>query len=94
MIIFNFVFSKKHKIRFMKALILTPEQTLFDGDAHLVQLPGLTGSFEILDNHAPIIAALTAGKIRVVTKQGEELSFDINSGFVEARENTVNILVE
>jgi F-type H+-transporting ATPase subunit epsilon len=78
----------------MKTLILTPEQTLFDGEAHLVQLPGLNGSFEILDNHAPIIAALGQGKVRVVTKDGEEKHFEIKSGFVEAKQNKVNILVE
>ncbi len=78
----------------MKTIIITPEQTLFDGDAHLVQLPGLTGSFEILNDHAPIIAALTEGEVRVVTKSGEELKFDVKSGFVEAKDNVVNILVE
>ncbi len=78
----------------MKAVVLTPEKTLFDGEAHLLQLPGLSGSFEILDNHAPIIAALTQGKLRIVTKKGEEMIFDIKSGFVEAKNNQVNVLVE
>ena len=78
----------------MKATILTPEKTLFDGNAHLVQLPGLTGSFEILDNHAPIIAALAQGEVRVVTDEGEEMKFEIKSGFVEAKDNQVNVLVE
>ena len=77
----------------MKATIISPEQTLFDGEIHLIQVPGTKGSFEVLQNHAPLISTLDKGKIRIVTKEGEELHFDINSGFIEVKDNQVNVLV-
>ena len=45
--------------------ILTPEQSLFSGTADRVQLPGINGKFEVLDNHAPMIATIKEGKIKV-----------------------------
>ncbi len=77
----------------MKATIISPEETLFEGDIHLIQVPGTKGSFEVLENHAPIISTLDKGQIRVVTKDGQELNFDIESGFIEVNDNTVNVLV-
>ena len=77
----------------MKATIISPEKTLFDGDIHLIQVPGTKGSFEVLENHAPIISTLDKGQIRVITKEGEELYFDIESGFIEVKDNIVNVLI-
>ncbi len=77
----------------MKATIISPEQTLFDGEIHLIQVPGTKGSFEVLENHAPIISTLDKGQIRIVTKQGQEMHFDIESGFIEVKDNTVNVLI-
>ncbi len=45
--------------------IITPESKVFSGEANAVQLPGLDGSFQVLNNHAPIISALTAGTVKV-----------------------------
>lgn len=50
--------------------ILTPEKDIFTGEASLVQLPGVDGLFAILDKHAPMIAALKQGTVRVETPGG------------------------
>jgi F-type H+-transporting ATPase subunit epsilon len=39
----------------MQLEIMTPEETLFEGEVESVQLPGSNGSFEILKRHAPLI---------------------------------------
>ncbi|MEY4603652.1 MAG: hypothetical protein RIT43_944 [Bacteroidota bacterium] len=49
----------------MRLEIITPEQEIFKGDADAVQLPGLDGSFQVLNGHAPIISGLTAGMVKV-----------------------------
>ena len=41
----------------MKIEILTPEKKLFSGDAYGIQLPGISGSFEVLEKHAPMVSA-------------------------------------
>lgn len=76
----------------MKLEIITPEKRLFDGKVKLVQVPGTKGSFEILKNHAPVISTLTQGKIKVVTAADKQEFFEINSGIVEVKANTITIL--
>lgn len=44
--------------------IITPETKIFAGEAESVQLPGLDGSFQVLNNHAPIISGLTSGTVK------------------------------
>lgn len=74
--------------------IITPEKMLFEGDIQLVKLPGTLGSFEMMENHAPIISTLIKGKIKVKEKNGTILYFEINGGVVEGSNNQVNVLVE
>lgn len=45
--------------------IITPEKQIFQGEVDAVQLPGTDGLFQILKNHAPIIATLKEGKVKV-----------------------------
>ena len=44
----------------MELEILTPERKLFSGKVYGVQLPGIDGSFEVLEKHAPLVSALMA----------------------------------
>jgi F-type H+-transporting ATPase subunit epsilon len=75
--------------------ILTPEKKLFSGDVFGVQMPGISGSFEVLDKHAPLVSALKAGRIKVLRdKQTASAFYDIQSGFVEVLHNKVTVLVE
>jgi len=75
--------------------ILTPEKKLFSGEVYGVQMPGISGSFEVLDKHAPLVSALKAGRVKVLRdKQNHTSSFDIKGGFVEVLNNKVTVLVE
>ncbi|GAB4328062.1 MAG: hypothetical protein Kow00127_20740 [Bacteroidales bacterium] len=78
----------------MKVDIISPDQTIFQGEADLVQLPGKDGSFEILNNHAPLIAVLREGKVKVATTGSQPQFFDIKGGVVEVLKNRVLILAE
>ena len=73
--------------------IISPEKILFEGGASLVKVPGVSGEFEILDNHAPIISALQSGTVEVESN-GERNSFSIMGGFVEVHKNMVDLCVE
>ena len=77
----------------MNLEIITPDTTIYNGEAELVQLPGIDGSFEILNNHAPLISALKQGKIKI-KKAGKEEFFDVNGGVIEVLKNKVLILAE
>jgi F-type H+-transporting ATPase subunit epsilon len=79
----------------MNLEILTPEKKLFSGDVYGVQLPGITGLFEVLSKHAPLVSALKAGRLKVLKDKNNHLSFfDIQGGFVEVINNKVTVLVE
>jgi F-type H+-transporting ATPase subunit epsilon len=79
----------------MELEILTPERKLFSGEVYGVQLPGIAGSFEILNRHAPLVSALGAGKVKVLKdKSGAGFSYNINGGFAEVLNNKVAVLVE
>jgi len=72
--------------------IVSPDEKIFSGEIHLVQLPGVVGSFEIMDSHTPIISALKAGKMKIISKEGEVTYFDIDGGVVEVSHNIVTVL--
>lgn len=78
----------------MNLLVVTPDQTLYDGSVKLVQCPGSDGSFELMDKHAALISTLKKGILRIVETSGTELSIDILSGVVEISDNHVTILAE
>ena len=78
----------------MKVQIITPDKTLFEGDAKLVQLPGTDGSFELLNNHAPLISALKKGSVKIKDDEDKEQFFEIRGGVIEVIKNKVLILAE
>jgi F-type H+-transporting ATPase subunit epsilon len=75
--------------------ILTPEKKLYSGEVYGVLLPGITGLFEILDKHAPLVSALKKGTLKILkdSKNSTE-SYSIESGFVEVLNNKATVLVE
>jgi F-type H+-transporting ATPase subunit epsilon len=78
----------------MNVEILTPEKKLFSGDVYGVQLPGITGLFEILDKHAPLVSALGKGNIKILKDKNSFENFSIQGGFVEVSDNKATVLVE
>ena len=74
--------------------ILTPEKKLYSGDVYGVMLPGITGLFEILDRHAPLVSALGKGNLKILKAKNDFEFYSIQSGFVEVLNNKVTVLVE
>ena len=77
----------------LKLSIISPDETLFEGEVEAVFLPGTKGAFEILPDHAPIISSLTSGNVRY-RQNGEETSVAISSGFMKCLKNTVSVCIE
>jgi F-type H+-transporting ATPase subunit epsilon len=74
--------------------IITPDKKVYSGQVKLVQLPGIAGLFEILNNHAPIISTLVRGKIKIEEESGQELYFEVDGGIVENKDNKIIVLAE
>lgn len=71
----------------------SPEETLLGQKVETVTLPGVCGPFQVLRRHAPLITALTAGKIRYVI-DGEELFMTVKSGFAEVCDDKVSVCLD
>jgi F-type H+-transporting ATPase subunit epsilon len=77
----------------LKLKIVSPEKIIFEGDVESVLVPGTLGSFEILNDHAPIISSLEEGKVEYATRDGRQ-QLNIQGGFVEVLKNVVSLCVE
>jgi len=77
----------------VRLTIITPDQSVFEGDITSVTVPGSAGAFEVLENHAPIVSTLESGKVIVRTGKGEE-DIDIIGGVVEVIHNNITVLAE
>ena len=93
----------------MNIKILTPEFVVFEGEVSSVLIPGKNGDFQIMKDHAAIVASLIEGKIRLFTNKIEEqfeghftkemekesvFSFPVRSGVIEFNNNKGIILAE
>jgi F-type H+-transporting ATPase subunit epsilon len=89
--------------------IVSPEAKLFSGEVTSVSLPGVDGSFQLLNNHAPIVSTLKDGLVKITASsfdfnKGSEKQFNkvndqnytlaINSGTIELKDNKVIVLVD
>lgn len=77
----------------MKLKIVSPEGIRFEGEVESVSFPGMGGSFDVLPNHAPLIAALQEGTVRYEVS-GKNQKLPIQSGFVEVKDNVLTVCIE
>lgn len=73
--------------------IVTPTRVLDEGLVTYVRCPGLDGSFGIMANHTNAIISLDIGEIKV-THEDKELFYATSGGFVDVKDNKVQLLVE
>ena len=88
--------------------IVSPEATLFSGEVESVIVPGTAGSFQMLNNHAPIVSTLKEGTVTISGKMDLDDSvqnkikkqdvnttlFKISSGTIEMRNNKLILLAD
>ncbi|MGB6826703.1 MAG: ATP synthase F1 subunit epsilon [Terracidiphilus sp.] len=82
----------------LRVRLVTPERILFESNATAVELPSKTGYFEVLYGHAPLMAELGAGDVRIHTGAGIDSSapdstrYNVSWGFAEVLPDRVTIL--
>ena len=74
----------------MTLKIISAEQIEFEGTIEQVTLPGVMGSFQVLNNHAALIAALKAGRMSYVT-EGNTVEREIHGGVADVKDNVVSV---
>ena len=73
--------------------IVTPDEKYFEGEVNIVTFPGTDGSFQIMNNHAPLVSSLAKGDVIYKNKEGEH-DVLIDGGVVEVLNNRVVVLAE
>lgn len=73
--------------------IVTPEKKVFDGEVSSATFPGKDGSFQVLNDHAPIISTLQEGAVKYKNNEGET-TLNISGGVVEVLKNKVVLLAD
>jgi F-type H+-transporting ATPase subunit epsilon len=80
----------------LRVRLVTPERILVDQAASAVELPSKSGYMEVLYGHAPLLAELGAGDVRLHGAaggdSGGEQRFNVSWGFVEVLPDRVTIL--
>lgn len=77
----------------MQLEILTPEKKVFEGEVTIATFPGADGSFQVMDNHAPLISLLKEGPVEYKGKDGAK-TISITGGVVEVLKNKVILLAD
>ena len=73
--------------------VISPERTVFEGQADMVVAPAWDGEIGILRGHAPLVILLGDGELRVQGPGGEQ-RFHVAGGFMQVAENVVTVLSE
>ncbi|MEE8550032.1 MAG: ATP synthase F1 subunit epsilon [Gemmatimonadota bacterium] len=73
--------------------VISPERTLYEGEAQFAVVPAFDGEIGILADHAPLMAVLGDGILRLETEEGTR-RFRLSGGFVQVVENRVSVLSE
>lgn len=73
--------------------IVTPDGIVFTGEVTSCTAPGAKGQFQILTGHAPFLANLQIGEIKVEKHDGLKI-IATSGGFLEVKDNNISIIVE
>jgi F-type H+-transporting ATPase subunit epsilon len=73
--------------------VVTPEGAVFEGEAQMLIVPGAGGEIGVLARHAPLVAMLKAGEIRVLAHR-EWQSFAAGPGYFKVHQDRAIVLVD
>lgn len=77
----------------MRVTIISPERSIFDGDATAVVAPAYDGEVGILPRHAPFMTLLGDGRLTV--RQSDRVqAYHVRGGFLQVVNDVVNVVAE
>ncbi len=74
--------------------LVSPERLIFSGEVEQVDVPGEEGEFGVLAGHAPFIATLKPGMLRVYGQSGAPQRIVVRGGFAEVGPTGLTVLAE
>lgn len=82
--------------RTLSVSLVTPEGDAYEGEAEMVIVPGAAGEIGVLARHAPLVALLKAGSVRIYESiEPEEMrEFAVGPGFFKVERDRAIALVD
>lgn len=78
----------------MRVTVISPEASVFDGEATAVVAPAYDGEVGILPKHAPFMTLLGEGKLTVRQEGGADRIFRVRGGILQVMDDVVNVVAE
>ncbi len=75
-------------------IIAKPEGLLFSGEVNSCAATGLNGKFQVLNNHAAMLSLIDIGEINLEYPDGKKEYISTSNGFLEIKNNRLNVIVE
>jgi len=72
--------------------VITREKVVFDGEVESLVVPGVEGSLGVWAEHAPLITALSEGKLWFRDPSGQETTYQLRGGYLEVSDNAASVL--
>ena len=72
--------------------VITPARSVFDAKANAVVVPAFDGELGVLPGHAPLLALLGTGEMRLTNTDGSQRRMAIRGGFLQVNQNRVTVL--
>ena len=77
----------------LKVSVISPERTVYEGEADQVIVPAWDGQLGVLKGHAPMLVLLGEGELKI-TRAGADERFQIRGGFLQVADDVVTVLSE
>lgn len=74
--------------------IVTPDEKIFEGEVVTATFPGIHGSFQLMNNHAPLISILGKGDVKYTEDKQKEQFISMDGGVIEVLNNKVIVLAD
>ena len=78
----------------MRVTVISPEESVFEGEATAVVAPAHDGEVGILPRHAPFMTLLGDGKLTVRQESGADKVFRVRGGLLQVMGDVVNVIAE
>lgn len=85
--------TQEGSVRTFDLSLVTPDGAAFEGEAEMLVVPGAAGEIGVLARHAPLVAMLKAGEVRVKSN-GEWTAFAAGPGYFKVQQDRALVLVD
>jgi F-type H+-transporting ATPase subunit epsilon len=80
--------------KFLELEIVSPVKSVYEGLVKYVTAPGFMGEFQVLYNHAAMVATLQIGLMKIEDENGNKKEFSTSGGILEVKANKISILAD